>query len=315
MVNDKMVNGLMLAVIINPKSGKSFFRAQRLYLWRLMRSHGVPFVYRVTKYAAHATEEARELVEQGYRRILVLGGDGTLSEVINGIMEAKISDEERRKVAVGLMPRGTGNDWGRYWGLDKHYQRSLQRFFHSQDTPVDVGCITYLRNGEEHRRWFINSLGFGIDSLTCVNAEKLKPYIGSHHVNYFFGLLKALLHMKPIPMSLSVDGPVMVRSKLYHMSIGNGPFSGGGIRQNPTADPRDGVLNGIFVEKPTFRQVMQALPRLFDGRLNDLPFIHTFQGTDFRLDTKAHLLFEGAPRALVQKIESIVNCLKIVPKG
>ena len=158
---------------------------------------------------------------------------------------------------------------------------------------MDVGCITYLRNGEEHRRWFINSLGFGIDSLTCVNAEKLKPYIGSHHVNYFFGLLKALLHLKPIPMSLSVDGPVMVRSKLYHMSIGNGPFSGGGIRQNPTADPRDGVLNGIFVEKPTFRQVMQALPRLFDGRLNDLPFIHTFQGTDFRLDTKAHLLFEA----------------------
>ena len=81
----------MLGIIINPKSGKKAFRAQRIYLWNLLRKRHQPFAYRVTKYAGHAIELARELVEKGYDELLVLGGDGTLSEAVNGIMRAEIS--------------------------------------------------------------------------------------------------------------------------------------------------------------------------------------------------------------------------------
>ena len=100
----------MLAIIINPKSGKNYFRSQRKYLFELLRHRHQPFTYRVTQYPDHAIECARELVEKGYDQLLVLGGDGTLSEVINGIMRADISPEERAKIRFGLMPRGTGND-------------------------------------------------------------------------------------------------------------------------------------------------------------------------------------------------------------
>ena len=75
----------MLGIIINPKSGKKAFRLQRLYLWKLLKARREPFVYRVTKYENHAIELGRELVvEKGCTEILVLGGDGTISEVING---------------------------------------------------------------------------------------------------------------------------------------------------------------------------------------------------------------------------------------
>ena len=94
----------MLGIIINPKSGKRAFRAQRVYLWRLLRKRHLPFAYRVTKYPKHAIELARELAEKGYDEILVLGGDGTLSETINGIMRAVISPEKRAQIQVGLMP-------------------------------------------------------------------------------------------------------------------------------------------------------------------------------------------------------------------
>ena len=104
----------MLGIIINPKSGKRAFRRQRIYLWKLLRKRREPFVYRVTKYAEHAIELGRELVERGCDEILVLGGDGTLSEVINGIMRADIPEEQRAKISFGIMPRGTGNDWGRF---------------------------------------------------------------------------------------------------------------------------------------------------------------------------------------------------------
>ncbi|MBQ9705863.1 MAG: acylglycerol kinase family protein, partial [Paludibacteraceae bacterium] len=97
----------MLGIIINPKSGKAAYRKQRLYLFRLLKQRRESFTYKVTKYAGHATELARELVERGYDRILVLGGDGTLSETIDGIMHARVPDDVRRNGAFGLMPRGT----------------------------------------------------------------------------------------------------------------------------------------------------------------------------------------------------------------
>ena len=283
----------MLGIIINPKSGKRAFRRQRIYLWKLLRKRREPFVYRVTKYAEHAIELGRELVERGCDEILVLGGDGTLSEVINGIMRADIPEEQRAKISFGIMPRGTGNDWGRFWGLTKDFKKSLDRFFNGEKQPLDVGCITYWRNGIVHHRYFINSVGFGVDSLTCQWATTLKYYIGSHHVNYFFALLAALCVHKSQKIELIVDGKTIVNDMLFTMNIGNGPFSGGGIKQNPDADPRDGVFHSIFVQTPTFRQVLKAIPRLFDGRLTDLDFVHSFVGKEIEVNTRKHLMFEA----------------------
>lgn len=283
----------MLGIIINPKSGKRAFRRQRIYLWKLLRKRREPFVYRVTKYAEHAIELGRELVERGCDEILVLGGDGTLSEVINGIMRADIPEEQRAKISFGIMPRGTGNDWGRFWGLTKDFKKSLDRFFNGEKQPLDVGCITYWRNGIVHHRYFINSVGFGVDSLTCQWATTLKYYIGSHHVNYFFALLAAVCVHKSQKIELIVDGKTIVNDMLFTMNIGNGPFSGGGIKQNPDADPRDGVFHSIFVQTPTFRQVLKAIPRLFDGRLTDLDFVHSFVGKEVEVNTRKHLMFEA----------------------
>ena len=283
----------MLGIIINPKSGKRAFRRQRIYLWKLLRKRREPFVYRVTKYAEHAIELGRELVERGCDEILVLGGDGTLSEVINGIMRADIPEEQRAKISFGIMPRGTGNDWGRFWGLTKDFKKSLDRFFNGEKQPLDVGCVTYWRNGIVHHRYFINSVGFGVDSLTCQWATTLKYYIGSHHVNYFFALLAAICVHKSQKIELIVDGKTIVNDMLFTMNIGNGPFSGGGIKQNPDADPRDGVFHSIFVQTPTFRQVLKAIPRLFNGRLTDLDFVHSFVGKEVEVNTRKHLMFEA----------------------
>ena len=283
----------MLGIIINPKSGKRAFRRQRIYLWKLLRKRREPFVYRVTKYAEHAIELGRELVERGCDEILVLGGDGTLSEVINGIMRADIPEEQRAKISFGIMPRGTGNDWGRFWGLTKDFKKSLDRFFNGEKQPLDVGCITYWRNGIVHHLYFINSVGFGVDSLTCQWATTLKYYIGSHHVNYFFALLAAICAHKSQKIELIVDGKTIVNDMLFTMNIGNGPFSGGGIKQNPDADPRDGVFHSIFVKTPTFLQVLKAIPRLFNGRLTDLDFVHSFVGKGVEVNTRKHLMFEA----------------------
>ena len=223
----------MLGIIINPKSGKKAFRAQRVYLWHLLRRRHMPFAYRVTQYAGHAIELARELVERGYDELLVLGGDGTLSEVVNGIMTADIPAEQRAKIQLGLMPRGTGNDWGRYWNLNKRHKESLRRFFEGTPHPIDIGCLTYCRNGVEHHRYFINSIGFGVDPLCCQKAETLKYYIGSHHVNYLFGLIAAIMQHKAKHIVLRVDGKELVNDQLFTMNIANVPIPAAASSKTP----------------------------------------------------------------------------------
>ena len=224
---------------------------------------------------------------------MVLGGDGTLSETVNGIMRANITTEQRSQIKLGLMPRGTGNDWARYWNLNKKYKESLKRFFEGTAHPIDIGCITYWRNGIEHHRYFINSVGFGLDPLTCAKAENLKHYIGSHFVNYLFGLLVAVVQHKPQMMTITVDGEEAVTDYLFTMNIGNGPFSGGGIRQNPDADPQDGIFHAMFLRKPTFGQIMQAIPRLFNGKLSELEFVHPLIGKEIEVNYKKHIMFEA----------------------
>ena len=284
---------LMLGIIINPKSGRSTYRKQRLYLFNILKQRHLPFTYKVTKYAGHATELARELVEKGYDELLVLGGDGTLSEVVDGVMHANITFEQRSNISLGLMPRGTGNDWGRFWGLTRNYKHSLDIFFNdSKKQPIDIGCLTICRNGEEEKHYFINSVGFGIDAKTVQRANVLKYYVGSHGLNYFFGLLSAVFTHKSVPVTLTTDEGLQLDEPLFTMNIGNGPFSGGGIKQNPDADPRDGIFHAMFASKPTFRLIMSAIPNLFNGHLTDISFIHSFTAHSVVVNTKQHIVIE-----------------------
>ena len=284
----------MLGIIINPKSGKKAFRRQRYYLFKTLRKRKMDFSFKLTKYAGHATELARDYVEKGITDILVVGGDGTISEAINGIMSAHNVDTS--KVSIGLVPRGTGNDWGRYWGLTKDHRKSISDYLNGKRVPIDIGRVEITRNGIKEYRYFINSVGFGVDCLTCQMTQVLKYYLGSHSLLYAFALLFAVAKHKAQKMELKYsfgDDVHTAEYKLFTMNIGNGPYSGGGIRQNPSADPRDGVFHAMFVEKPTFRMVMKALPHLFDGRLDELPFVHNMVAKQISLNTKQYLAFEA----------------------
>lgn len=287
-----LIKSEMLAIIINPKSGKRAYRQQRLYLFKLLKARHKPFTYKVTKYAGHAIELAREVVEKGYREILVLGGDGTLSEVINGIMSSNI--EDKSSVCFGIMPRGTGNDWGRYWGITHGYKDALDIFFNTgHPQPIDIGCLTYLRNGVEYKHYFVNSVGFGVDARTVARAHIMKYYFGSHRLLYLFALISAVFTHRSQQVDISTEKGFLLRAPMFTMNIGNGPFSGGGIRQNPDAIPYDGIFHAMFVRKPTSRMILTALFHVFDGGFKNLGFIDFFTAQKVILDTNKYTMFEA----------------------
>ena len=164
------------AVILNPKAGKQRLRRDWAKMYRTLKRAEIEFQVWTTEYAGHAIEIARHLVERGFRNLLVVGGDGTLNEVVNGIYTSNI--EDKNQVSIALIPYGTGNDWARYWGLHKSKRKLSDRFYERNRVKVDIGRLTYYEDGEERTRYFINGLGVGLDGQVCKTTDHMKHLYG-----------------------------------------------------------------------------------------------------------------------------------------
>ncbi len=284
------------AIIINPKSGKKKFRKQRKYLFLALKHAGIEFDYRITRFAGHASKIARYFVENNYKNILVVGGDGTMSEVINGIFSADIEDTSSLKIA--LIPRGTGNDWGRFWGLTRDYNKSIEVFFKGKTQFIDIGKVEYDMEGKMESHFFINSIGLGLDAAVVNLTQRLKSVLGSHSFLYTLALLGAVFTYKAHKVRIFSDER-NITDEMFTMNVANGCYSGGGMKQNPKALPYDGLMDVMMAKKPTFWDIITALLRIFNGKLLEHPIIESFQ-------TKS-LLVQCDKSALMEADGIIVN--------
>jgi len=279
------------------------------YLFETLKREEIHFEYKVTKFAGHAVKIAKLFAEKGVQNFLVLGGDGTISEVINGIFSADI--EQTSSLKIALIPRGTGNDWGRFWGLTSDYNHSVDVFLTGKTQRIDIGKVEYVLEGEHQTRFFINSVGLGLDATVVNITCQLKKYLGSHSFLYTLALLGAVFNYRSHKATIrSVDRNI--DEKMFTMDVANGCFSGGGLKQTPFALPYDGLLDVMVAKKPTVFDIISGLRMLFNGKLLDHPVIESFQ-------TKS-LTVQCHKKALIEADGIIVNgaspyVISIIPKA
>ena len=278
------------AIIINPKSGKKKFRKQRKYLFETLKHNGVEFDYRVTRFAGHASKIASAFVEQGYKNIMILGGDGTTSEVINGIFSANI--EKTNDLKIALIPRGTGNDCGRFWGLTADYKKSTEIFLKGKTQLIDVGKVEYDMEGKMEAHYFINSIGLGLDAAVVNLTHRLKEVVGSHSFLYSVALLMALFSYRPHKLKIHSEEKTLSHG-MFTMNIANGCYSGGGLKQNPYALPYDGLLDVMIARTPRFTDIVGALAYLFRGKLLKHPVIESFRTRELLIQCDKNALMEA----------------------
>ena len=254
------------------------------------------FDYRVTRFAGHASKIARYYVQKGYKNIMVLGGDGTMSEVINGIFNATTKSTQDLKIA--LIPRGTGNDWGRFWGLTADYRKSIEVLLKGKTQPIDIGKVEYDMEGEKEAHYFINSIGLGLDATVVNLTHRLKEFFGSHSFLYSVSLLLAVFSYRSHKVKL-YSHEKNIDDGMFTMNIANGCYSGGGLKQTPNALPYDGLLDVMMARKPTFVDIIGALVALFRGKLLEHPAIVSFQTRE--------LIVQSDKKALMEADGIIVN--------
>lgn len=290
-MSEEIITSNHWLVITNPTAGKRKFQEQSKFVRSQLDKAQIPYIFKVTEYSGHAIEIARFYAKRDCLNFLILGGDGSVSEVINGIFIA--APEDTSKIKIAILPRGTGNDWGRFWKLKKNDKESMKVFFTGKSKLIDIGQIEYFdKNREENTRFFINSIGFGLDAEVADLTHRLKKYMGSFSLLYTLALILAVFKYKSVKASLILDEeerPV----NLFTMNIANGPYTGGDIKQNPFALPYDGIFDMMLVEKPTAKDIITALPLMFNGKLTQHPVIQTLQAKEIDIQIEKEILVEA----------------------
>ena len=276
-------------IIINLKSGKKHFRQQIDYLFHQMEKNKLEYISKITQFAGHAGMIAKNYLQQGYTKYLVVGGDGTVSEVINGLFS---SDSVSGNLQIGLIPRGTGNDWARYWGLTKDYYHSIDVFLKGNLHKIDIGKVDYHIENEQQKRFFINSIGFGLDAAVAQKTNHLKKFLGSHSVLYTIALLAAVFKFRSKQVKIASQEKE-IREAMFTMNIANACFSGGGMKQNPLAVPDDGRFDVMFAGIPTFQDILSALVYLFRGKILEHPVIQSFRTEELELSCENNEMYES----------------------
>ena len=215
-----------------------------------------------TKYQHHATRLVHDLTSDGApHTIVVLGGDGTLNEVINGIRYLD-------KVTLGYIPLGSGNDFARGLGLPTDIHSALEQILSpSHYTAMNVGVLDYEN---KHRRFAV-STGIGFDAAVChqVMVTPLKAFLNRLKLGkliYLGVALHKLLTLKPVTMTVTTEtGEIKTYHKVYFTAVMNLKYEGGGFNFCPAASGTDDRLDIITVSELTRLKVLCLLPTAFKG--------------------------------------------------
>jgi diacylglycerol kinase (ATP) len=282
-----------LLIIVNPRSANgSTGRQWRALERRLRTGLGASFDIAFTERQGHATAIARE-AGTSYTRVVAMGGDGTVNEVVNGL----IADDRplRPDLALGIIPRGTGCDFVRTLGIPHDLDGAAARLAAGAVREVDVAKVSYRgADGQEAIRYFINEASIGLGAVICDRVNRASKMLGGR-LSFMRATLTTSLRYRSPAISLSLDGQPPRRRVLMNIWVANGRYSGGGIRSARDARLDDGLLDVVQIGDPGFFRKMLSTPKLRSGAFVDLPHVtyDTARRVEASADTTVFFETEG----------------------
>jgi diacylglycerol kinase (ATP) len=240
-----------------------------------------------TDYPGHAAELAAAAAPAGYGTVVALGGDGTVHEVVNGLMQA----EPSRRPRLGVVPLGSGNDFAAGLGIPLDPSEALRRIFHEGNArTVDAGRITDSSGRSEY---WCNALGIGFDAAINIQSRTI-PWLRGFAM-YLAAVLKTIiLHYDRPLMTLDLDGTTQSGAFLM-LTLGNGTREGGGFRTTPDAKMDDGWLDYLLVDPIPRLRMLRLIPEVMRGTHGRFPEAHLgrFRRLSLKADTALPIQADG----------------------
>ena len=241
-------------LILNPTSNHGRSLRAAADLRPLVVEHEAD--WSATEYPGHAIELARQAGEQGYDLVIALGGDGTVHEVINGLMQVP----EKKRPAFGIVPLGSGNDFAHILGVPDEPFQALMSALEGLPHALDIGSV---RDQHGRQEYFNNTLGIGFDGVVTIRSRKITRIHG--FMMYLVAVIQTIiLNFKPMNLHVETDQETWDQSTLM-LTLGNGPREGGGFMVTPEAKFDDGILNYAAIRKVSRLMMFRLIPEVMNG--------------------------------------------------
>ncbi len=266
-----------MKIIANPRAGHKRGARAIKELRLLLKAKEVKHELFETQYPGHATELAQRLIEKGAPRIIIFGGDGTISEVVNATVNSEIE--------LGIISVGTGNDLARSLSLPYNKpEKALEVILTGGPTKIDVGW--------EQDRCFISTLGLGFPAIIAQEANKMKYLKGSPA--FFIATYKAISRLRSVPVRITLDDAIL-NVNCSSILIQNTRFCGGGLLMAPAARVDDGLFDVVVVNDIVKVDLMLIFAKIYSGRHLNHPKFSLYRSRSVRIDTPINLskMFDG----------------------
>ena len=281
--------------IVNPNAGNGKGKKDWSRISELFQKNQIELVSKFTEKKGHAIEYTRELIADGYRKIIAVGGDGTLNEVVNGIFSQGLCPP--KDIIISMLPVGTGNDWGRMFGIPLVYEGAVQVIKKGKLMLHDIGVVSFYNGDQKEKRYFINIAGLGFESIVVKKTNRQKDRGKSNQAIYFYNLLSSLITYRNTLADITIDGRKST-SMIFSINVGNGRYCGGGMRQTPDALPDDGLFDITVIREMGKFEIIKSLKLLYDGTILSHPKVDGYRSNNLTVTSESLLYLEADGESL-----------------
>jgi len=264
----------------------------------------------VSECPGHLAELAREAVGSGATQLVVVGGDGTVHEVVDGLLNAELGSS----VELAVLPLGTGRDFARSLRIPRRLDAAIEVARSGHVRTIDAGCATYTTDAGQARAYFANFGGAGISGAIARRANQTTKAFGGR-LSFLWATVAAFSRWRPAEMSIEIDGQPR-RARLLEALAMNGDYTAGGMWIAPKALPDDGGFDVVLIGDFSKREFMTTFPKIYRGRHVSHLKVEIVHARELRVDAPAPLpivldgeqpgttpvRFELVPRALSLRV-------------
>lgn len=268
-------------IVVNPASAAG----RTLGEWPAIRSAladaGVDCDHRLSAGPGDPTAITREALGSGYRRVVAVGGDGTLNEVVNGFFAADGSGPVREDAVLGMIPSGTGGDFRKSAGIPLDHAAAAALLARGDERPIDVGRIRFEEEPEGGVRHFINIADCGLGGEVVARANASSKRLGGT-VTFYVASVQAVMAFGRRRCRVEVDG-VPISGRMQNVVLANGTCFGGGMLVAPEARLDDGLLDVIILgDIPRLRALLTSRT-IYKGKHIGAPGVMALRGRRIRI--------------------------------
>lgn len=237
-------------LIVNEYAGKGKTKKRWPKLQRYLQNYGLQYDVHFTSKPKEAVEIARQAAENHYSRVIAVGGDGTVNEVVNGIAG--------RNTIFGVLPTGTGNDLARMLDIPRKLDLAVRRLWNQNEKQIDLMELNGM--------YIAGAIGIGFDGAIAedINRASWKKRAGT--LGYVLSMLKLLVTFQPFRLDLEIDNRTILFRKCWLVAVGNSKFYGGGMKICPDAVHDDGWLDVCVVHSMSRMELLKLFPSVFSGK-------------------------------------------------